>query len=723
MVKKQTKKSGRIESAHTIIVIDQSDKEETLVHLKVQDADPEKMPKPTKTDGNAAKPVKIEVKHWLDEESVTPASTNVGPQEEIETADPVENVEESEEQWHLIDGSTDDALSENSEEPEDTSLKDEVKSDGDDSSNQLQSPDDATVAMLDEIAHDPDFAPNDVAEEADKTPIDSESEEDLQQPEEISSSNEVLPEEVGPQEPLDKPQADEKQAKKSRPPRMKRWRLVAALATTFLVLIAAVPTTRFMALNLIGIRAAASLTIIDSESKQPLRGVLVEMNGQSKKTDQNGGVSFSEVALGSHKLSAMKIAYDEVSTTKNISFGDNQLGQVELVPNGDRYNFVIQDWLSGQPLAGAKVAAGDAEAYSGADGSVSLLVPKSTAQDTMVDISSDGYTVESLTISQASTGTPVKLVLERSHFFISQDETGFALSRVTGDGSSQVEVLRLNEDDKDLRYETSPNGKKGVLVARMGSELSELSLVDLSSGTVKKIDESEKFDLLGWVGERIVYTKVQAGSAADDPQRHRLVGLDTTNESISELAASSYFNDILVTDEYVLYAPGSSEESASSQGLYRIRADGSDKRTMFERSVWTILRSGIDEIIFDSNQVWYQGTINNIANKELSSRPEQTRSRLYSQSTGGTRMAYLSERDDRMAIVVRDTATGQEKDLWIQGDIRYPLVWLSENHLTFRVASTVETADYIVHIGAGDPVKLADTSRVSGVDRWYYYYE
>ena len=73
-----------------------------------------------------------------------------------------------------------------------------------------------------------------------------------------------------------------------------------------LLLVAAIlPPSRAFALNLIGVRATASVTVLDATTQLPLKNANVSLGSVTAKSDAKGQVTLSKVKLGSQQLSVI----------------------------------------------------------------------------------------------------------------------------------------------------------------------------------------------------------------------------------------------------------------------------------------------------------------------------------------------------------------------------------------------------------------------------------
>jgi hypothetical protein len=191
--------------------------------------------------------------------------------------------------------------------------------------------------------------------------------------------------------------------------------LIAAVLAAGLV-----PTTRYALLNTAGVRASASMTVLDDKTGLPLKNVELTMSGQAAKTDVSGRAKLEKVKLGSQNLSIKKPAFAEINQKIIIGWGSNPRGEVRLTPVGSQFKFKVTDFLSGKPVNKVEVIAGEASALSNEQGEIILTVPETSEEDLSVQINGDGYRTEKTTVSTANKqDINVQLVPARKHAFIS----------------------------------------------------------------------------------------------------------------------------------------------------------------------------------------------------------------------------------------------------------------------------------------------------------------
>jgi hypothetical protein len=90
-------------------------------------------------------------------------------------------------------------------------------------------------------------------------------------------------------------------------------------------------------------------------------------------------------------------------------------------------------------------------------------------------------------------------------------------------------------------------------------------------------------------------------------------------------------------------------------------------------------------------------------------------------SPGDSNSLYVDIRDGKGVLSIQDLKNNTEKVLYSKGGLGYPIRWLNDKNILFRVSNSQETADYVLNIDAPNPIKVTDVTNTSTTSRWYYY--
>ena len=195
---------------------------------------------------------------------------------------------------------------------------------------------------------------------------------------------------------------------------------------------------------------------------------------------------------------------------------------------------------------------------------------------------------------------------------------------------------------------------------------------------------------------------------------------DIESGSEKELATTNYFNDIVSVNGVIYYSPAIYQINGKV-GLYRINADGTNKKTIFDKEVWNIFRTAYDKFSFSVGQDWYELSLASDEVKKVGGAPAVLKSKIYINSPNGKQSIWVDERDGKSVLLNYTLDQKTDKVLITESGIRNPIYWLDDDHLVYRIADGTEVADYIMSLSGGAPKKIRDVTNTVGIDRWYYF--
>ncbi len=492
-----------------------------------------------------------------------------------------------------------------------------------------------------------------------------------------------------------------------------------------------VPPSRYFILNTAGIRASASLMVLDDSTQQPLKNVNVKLAGKSAQTNNEGRVRLEGLRLGASDLVIEKRAFAPLNRKITIGWGSNPLKDFGITPVGSRYSFTLTDFLSGKPVEKAEATSGEANAVSDKDGKLVLTIDKSDKEEFKVNISAESYRSEELTINADDKSEhPLKLAAARKHVFISKRNGKYDVYKIDVDGKNEEIVLKGSGSEReDMILVPHPSHDVAALIStrenvrnREGYLLSTLNVIDLGSdNTASKVIQSERIQVVDWLGDRLVYVQIAAGSSASSPNRHRLMSYDYKTEDNKELATSNYFNDVLSANGQVYFAASAAYQTGGEVNFSRINADGSNKQTVLDKEVWNIFRTEYDRLSLSVQQEWYDYRLGGNKPEKASGPPVVLKTRIYMDSPDKQRSLWAEDRDGKGVLLAYDVPSKSDKVLRTQSGLKYPLRWLNNTSIIYRIHTDQETADYAMNLNGGEPVKIRDVTNTGGVDQWYYY--
>jgi hypothetical protein len=508
-----------------------------------------------------------------------------------------------------------------------------------------------------------------------------------------------------------------------------RW---ATIIGTVLLIVAVIltPLTRYFILNAVGIRSSSSLTVLDDSTGLPLKNVQVTLAGQTNTTDQDGKAKLSHLKLGSTNLVIQKTAFATQNKKVTLGWGSNPLGSFTLKAVGAQYSFVVQDWLSGKPLEKAEAISGDANAQSDKDGKILLTVDTAGDDKLTVTVKAQDYRDETFDIPLTDKDSrTIKMVPVRKEVFVSKRSGKYDLYKIDVDGKNEEIVLKgTGFESGDIALVPHPTAEEAALVStrdnahnKDGYLLSTLSLINLKDNSMISLGQSERIQIVGWISNRLVYVQVAAGASAANPKRNRLMSYDYKTEEKKELASSNSFNDVLIASDNIYYAPASYLANQGNIYLFKVNADGTNQQTILNKEVWNIMRAGYDEFNLSVGQDWYKYKLGDQTATKLSAQPNDLKNRVYADSPDKKRSLWADNRDGKGVLLAYNIDEKTDKVLRTQSGLKYPVRWLTNNTVIYRVQTSQETADYVLNIDGGEPKKIKDVTDIVGLAQWYYY--
>jgi hypothetical protein len=278
-------------------------------------------------------------------------------------------------------------------------------------------------------------------------------------------------------------------------------------------------------------------------------------------------------------------------------------------------------------------------------------------------------------------------------------------------------VLAPHPTDEIAALVSTRDGKRNA----DGFLLSTLTLIDLSTGDTKAVTQSERIQIIDWLGNRLVYVQITSGASAANPKRHRLMSYDYKSGDTKELAASNYFNDVMAAGGKIFYAPSSAYSGGINSSLFKVDADGSNRQVILDQEVWSLFRPSYDKLVLSLQQQWFEYGLSENKTTKLGGEPANLTSRVYIDSPDHKHSLWVDNRDGKGVLLVYDTVSKQDKVIQTQSGLKNPVRWLNNSTVVFRISTDQETADYALSLDDGEPVKIRDVTNTDGIDRWYYY--
>ncbi len=475
------------------------------------------------------------------------------------------------------------------------------------------------------------------------------------------------------------------------------------------------PPVRYFTLNTMGVRVSSSLTIVDSKTGLPLKNIPVSLQGQETRSNDEGQVSFGDLKLGAHELEIHKAGYADLDRKITLGWGSNPLGNVSIEATGAQFKFVLSDWMSGKTIMDGVASSGEDYARADDEGQIVLTVSE-LGDGTEATISAKGYRDESVVLSETSIDYEVKMVPSKKHVFVSNRDGKYDLYKIDVDGKNEEILVKATGSEREIPF-VLPHQERNIaayISSRDGEVnssnfvLDGLYIVDVNTGVLERITRSEQLQIVGWIGDNLIYVAVVEGVSGGNSQRSKVFSYDVSTGDKKELASSNYFNDVKVVNDLVYYSVSSYAVPLSSAKLFSVDPEGENKATVVDTQVWTIIRQDFKTLLFNAaNQEWYTQELGFAAEK-LSEPPISTENRHYVLAPDGKKALWVDVRDGKGVLLKYDSDSEEDEILQTVPGLGDPVYWLSDNYVVYRVSTNEESADYVFNLDGGESFKIAD---------------
>lgn len=493
--------------------------------------------------------------------------------------------------------------------------------------------------------------------------------------------------------------------------------LLAAIVTTF-----AVPASRYAVLNGVGVRSSASVTVLDQSTQLPLRNVQVQLGGVQAQTNKDGVATLRNVRLGPATLAIKRIAFAPVTRHVTVGWGSNPLGSFSMTPTGTQYTITVTDYLSGKPLEGAEASSGNGiHALADKQGKITLTVSDTDVTQLDAQVQLGNYRTETLTLQADHTADAgVVLVPARKSVFVSRQSGKYDVYSMYLDGRDRNVVLPgTGHEGQNISLVVNSAGDRAALVSTRDNVrdsdrylLSTLTVINLADGTSTTVEHGAQIQLVDWVGNRLVYRIGKPGASAADSQRYRLVAYDHQSKSRQQLANANQFSAVLSAEGTIYYAVPDAD-AGGQPGFFKVKPDGSGKVRLFQQEVWSVLRTAYGTMALQTPDRWFSYSLGALQ-PVPSSQPSSYENLAFVEDAAGERSVSVDERDGKGTLLLRDKKTGTETAVHAQDGLVYPVRWLDDNTILFRVATAGEIAEYAKSLRGGEAKKITDLTNTFG---------
>jgi hypothetical protein len=519
----------------------------------------------------------------------------------------------------------------------------------------------------------------------------------------------------------------------------KPWRLAVAIVGTLALLGGLVWFTNLKyVLGGLIVKSSPQVTVTDAKTKLPVPKALVEIAGSAQLTDKSGRVHPSGLHPGKTLLLVRKIGYRDSSQSVALSFGSADSYQVELAPNGIQMDAMLTNKLTGAPLGGVEMRAGDAEALTDSKGQARLSLPP-TADNTQVTVNfgKDGYTSTSVPVLVRKSAPTINVALTPAGkvYFLSNRTGNIDLYEANLDGSeSKVALAGTGSEDADTGILTNTTDHQFLALVssregrRTNGQLQHaLFLFDTQNGELTKLDDGVAFsDFRAWLGDTLIYEKNkndQYFGSCDDLKAFNVSTKKTTTFFSSNLAQTGCPNITAALADSAFYTVDRASDSAKD-GVFMVTAEGATKKVdskPADNTVRRVHQTILSEYYgYESGQQttqWDSIDVGSLQVTRLPYGPTNENSRYYNDSPSSKYSSFVEERDGKSELYLTDGNGENERKLTSMGSVNQFVQWYGDDYIAFSSTRADENALYVVAVSGGAPTKVSDFYR--GNNRTY----
>ncbi len=477
-----------------------------------------------------------------------------------------------------------------------------------------------------------------------------------------------------------------------------------------------IPASRYKILNEAGVTSKSSITVVDSTTQLPLGKVDVSIAGKTVQTDKNGVAKFDGLRLGKATMTISHRAYKTYSRDYVLGWGSNPLGTVTLQSEGIAVKLTLSNYISDKPVAGVTFDSPNSTIISDGSGNVILHFDGSEPDKLTGVLSAGGYLSKNVIIDTTKPDVIKQtLVPVGRHYYVSKASGKLSVMSSNFDGSDVKVVLAgTGLESASIALVSKPDSSQIAVVSTRdnvrdpeGYLLKTLTMVDVDSGRISKVDQGEQLQLINWVGPKLVYVVADANKATDDLSRSKIVAYDFAKNEKIELASAASFSSVSSLQGSVYYVETSNAEGAH-KGLFKVALNGSGRQQVITDDVWTVVRTTYNTLQIQTDNGWrslstVSGQIDNLASEPA------TTVRNFSDNDSAKNSAWTELRDGKGTLLLWDVDRSSSRVIASMEGLGSPVSW-SGGFVIFRVSASGSISDYIVSPDGGVPHKISDVS-------------
>ena len=498
----------------------------------------------------------------------------------------------------------------------------------------------------------------------------------------------------------------------------KKWFLykklyIPAIAIFLLALIFIIPYTRYKILGLF-LSEKYSITVIDSQSLQPVISANVSIDGKVYKTNTSGK-AIIKAKVGNQNISISKQYYASYSHKIIVPISQKNTLRINLTATGRQVAILVTNKIDKQPVSGMIVSSSGSSQKTNISGIAFLVLPadKKIANGT---ISGTGYNNSKITIDVNSTGNHYLVVPSGSIYYLSNTSGLVDVVKANLDGSNQTTVLagNISEGIYDTSLNPSSDWSYLALVANRNNSKPCLSIIQTSNDSSYIVDSTNgNYNIIGWDSNNtLVYTvqnnNLPAGSMGEYELKSYNSATNQTKvlyQSGSQTNSTSTINEVfnsvnLMPNNSVVYSTAWVGNVAQFNDLLMnitsINDNGTGQKTLqqFSQSSYSpIITSHFyqaNNLIFwlyplSSSATNYYQYVNSqfspLSGSSSIVSSIYTNPINYPESPSGSKVVYANNINGHSAVYTSDLNGNNPKQLGLYNNTYVPYSWYTGNYI------------------------------------------
>lgn len=522
-----------------------------------------------------------------------------------------------------------------------------------------------------------------------------------------------------------------------------------------LVVLLAVPTTRFSALGLF-LKHDVDVSVFDSKANIPVSGVEVTLRGQTVKTDGEGKATLKSVKVGKANLTVQKKHYKDVNQNVLVDVGKSKEPvKVSIEATGRQVPVHLVNKITGKNVAGATIKVSDTEAETDQNGETTLVLPADRTEEKGT-ITADGYNNQSVKVKVDGGVKDNTFTLTPSGkiYFLSKLSGKIDVVKTDLDGANRQTVLAGtgSEEETNTILLATRDWKYLALHSKREGDKARIYLIETENDKLTEIDSGDAtFSITGWQDQFFVY-KVNRNAPiwkgkhqalkSYNAETKTLTTIDETDAegtSTDDHVSNSINNIYLIKDDIIYTKTWSSGYYSAYRlvgkrsGFYSAKQNGSSKQTVndFDAPRYVYINAVASEpgeiyysVYNQDNQKnnyfeYNDGKITEITDenetKDWFNKPYPT----YLQSPSGQKTFWFEPRDGKNTLLI-GTADGTNGKDTVSLSEHIPYGWYTEDYL---LVSKNNSELYILSSGERDTrdqtLKITDYHKPAFTFRGY----